>query len=71
MNKKIKPPFIPQLEDETDIKYFEKSLAESPVLSENLELVIGEEENEDEDQYEGFTFVATSYKDLKNVEKDD
>ena len=71
LNKKIKPPFIPQLEDETDIKYFEKSLAESPVLSENLELVIGEEENEDEDQYEGFTFVATSYKDLKNVEKDD
>ena len=46
-------------------------MAESPVLSENLELVIGEEENGDEDQYEGFTFVATSYKDLKNMEKDD
>ena len=71
LNKKLKPPFIPKIEDETDIKYFEKSLAESPIFSDSSsELLFKAEENEDEDDYDGFTFVATSYKELKNIEND-
>ena len=72
LNKKITPPFIPKLNDETDIKYFEKSLKESPVLCDSSsDLYLKAEENEDEEDYDGFTFVATSYKELKDMGKDD
>ncbi len=72
MNKELRPPFIPKIENETDIKYFEKSLVESPVFSDSsLQLVYNTEENEDEDDYDGFTFVATSYKELKDMGKDE
>ena len=70
LNKKLKPPFIPKVEDETDIKYFEKSLMESPIFSQNSELLVNDEENEDEDKYEGFTFVAVSYNELKDFKED-
>ena len=73
MKKELEPPFVPKLEDETDIKYFEKSLKESPVFSDNSGLVISNEENEndEEDNYEGFTFVASSYKELCDMGKND
>ena len=74
LNKQLKPPFIPNIDNETDIKYFEKSLAESPVFSDSsLQLAYKTEENEDEDEddYDGFTFVATSYKELKDMENED
>ncbi len=72
LNKELRPPFIPKIENETDIKYFEKSLVESPVFSDSsLQLVYDTEENEDEDDYDGFTFVATSYKELKDMGKDE
>ena len=72
LNKELRPPFIPKIENETDIKYFEKSLVESPVFSDSsLQLVYNTEENEDEDDYDGFTFVATSYKELKDMGKDE
>ena len=70
LNKKLKPPFVPKIEDETDIKYFEKSLAESPIFSDSSsELMFKAEENEEEEEYDGFTFVAKSYKELKDMEK--
>ena len=70
LNKKLKPPFIPKIEDETDIKYFEKSLAESPIFSDSsTDLMFKAEENEEEEDYDGFTFVAKSYKELKDMEK--
>ena len=72
LNKELRPPFIPKIENETDIKYFEKSLVESPVFSDSsLQLIYNTEENEDEDDYDGFTFVATSYKELKDMGKDE
>ena len=71
LNKKLKPPFIPKVEDETDIKYFEKSLMESPIFSENSEILVNEEENEeDNNKYDGFTFVAVSYNELKDCKED-
>ena len=70
LKKKLKPPFIPKIDDETDIKYFEKSLAETPIFSENSEIVVNEEENEDEERYDGFTFVAVSYNELKDYKEE-
>ena len=70
MNKQLKPPFIPNIDNETDIKYFEKSLAESPIFSDSsTDLMFKAEENEEEEDYDGFTFVAKSYKELKDMEK--
>ena len=37
-------------------------------ISKNLWL---NRQNEDEDDYDGFTFVATSYKELKDMGKDE
>jgi len=73
LNKEIEPPFIPKVDDETDIKYFEKSLKESPIFDDNSGYLITEEENENEgeDNYEGFSFIASSYKELKNFGKGD
>ena len=70
LKKKLKPSFIPKIDDETDIKYFEKSLAETPIFSENSEIVVNEEENEDEERYDGFTFVAVSYNELKDYKEE-
>ena len=70
MKKKLKPPFIPKIDDETDIKYFEKSLAETPIFSENSEMIVNEEENEEEEKYDGFTFVAVSYNELKDYKEE-
>ena len=71
LEKKIIPPFIPKIEDDTDIKYFEKSLAESPIFCDSpSDLLYNVEENEEEEEdYDGFTFVATSYKELKDIPK--
>ena len=70
LKKKLKPPFIPKIDDETDIKYFEKSLAETPIFSENSEMIVNTEENEEEDdKYDGFTFVAVSYNELKDFKE--
>ena len=71
LKKQLKPPFIPKVEDETDIKYFEKSLTESPIFSDNSEILMASEENEDDDEYGGFTFVAESFKELKDIKKED
>ena len=71
LNKELTPPFIPKVDDDVDVKYFEKSLKETPVFDDNSGYVISEEENEnDDDNYDGFTFIATSYRELKDMGKD-
>ena len=73
LNKELVPPFIPKVDDDVDIKYFEKSLKESPVFDDNSEYLVNSEENEndDDDNYDGFTFIATSYRELKDMGKED
>ena len=73
LNKELVPPFIPKVDDDVDIKYFEKSLKESPVFDDNSEYLVNAEENEndDDDNYDGFTFIATSYRELKDMGKED
>ena len=47
-----------------------RHLAESPIFSDSsTDLMFKAEENEEEEDYDGFTFVAKSYKELKDMEK--
>ena len=43
------------------------------VYDDNSEYLVNAEENEndDDDNYDGFTFIATSYRELKDMGKED
>ena len=59
LNKEYKPPFIPQLDNETDLKYFDQiSMAEQPNgIKVNEETIDNEEEEEKDDLHlEGFSY---------------
>ena len=59
LNKEYKPPFIPQLDNETDLKYFDQiSIAEQPNgIKVNEETIDNEEEEEKDDLHlEGFSY---------------
>ena len=58
LNKEYKPPFIPQLDNETDLKYFDQiSIAEQPKgIKVNEENIDNEEEEKDELHLEGFSY---------------
>ena len=64
-NKEIKPPFIPQLDDEVDLKYFDKMFTEEPVNSNRSTIHSRPREYS---TYKGFTFMANSVK--KELEDD-
>jgi serine/threonine protein kinase len=55
-NKKIQPPFIPELSGETDLKYFDKMFTDEPVNNERPTIMSRSRSNE----YQGFTFVTQS-----------
>ena len=58
LNKEYKPPFIPQLDNETDLKYFDQiSMAEQPNgIKVNEETIDNEEEEKDDLHLEGFSY---------------
>ena len=63
-NKKIKPPFIPDLDDEVDLKYFDKMFTDEPLDSQRSTMFSRPREYS---TYKGFTFMANSVrKDLEN-----
>jgi serine/threonine protein kinase len=57
-NKELTPPFIPDIKDDLDLKYFDKGFTE-----ENLESFSSEEESSSLKtiDYKGFTYVTDSY----------
>ena len=67
-NKKLKPPFLPNIDNETDTKYFEKTFTDEPVYNEQGDALYNEDE-ECEENYKGFTYVNGSYNELKNILK--
>ena len=67
--KKLQPPFIPKVENEEDIKYFEKTFTDEPIYNDNGEALYNDDE-EYEENYKGFTYVAGSYNELKDVAND-
>ena len=68
--KKLTPPFFPKIENEEDIKYFEKTFTDEPIYNDSGEALYNDEE-EYEENYKGFTYVAGSYNELKEVPNDD
>ena len=56
-NKETEPPFIPELDSEMDLKYFDKMFTDEPVNS-NRPTVMSRTRSQGE--YKGFTFVTQS-----------
>ena len=55
-NKKLTPPFIPDLKGETDLTYFDKMFTEEKIDSKSSE----EPSNASNNEYKGFTYVTNS-----------
>ena len=71
MKKEIKPPFIPELEDETDLKYFDKTFTEADESYFKIKQTLSRSRIQSE--YFGFTFTGESFRNdvnnnLKNVD---
>ena len=57
--RKIKPPFIPQLKDDTDLKYFDIMFTDEPING-NQRKYTRERDRENSNEYNGFSYVAGS-----------
>ena len=58
-NKKLKPPFIPQLKDETDLTYFDCMFTDEKISSDESD-ISGITLNTNKTEFKGFTYVASS-----------
>ena len=68
--KKIKPPFIPNLKNDTDLKYFDREFTDEPIDGPKRKKTIRDREREPSNEYNGFTYVAPSVsKELMNVDQ--
>ena len=56
--KKIKPPFIPTLKNEIDLRYFDSEFTDEPIEGPKRKITIRDREASNE--YNGFTYVAGS-----------
>ena len=65
--KEIKPPFVPKLKNDTDLKYFESQFTDEPITGPKVKNV-RDREREPSNEYKGFTYMAESVsKELKNL----
>ena len=68
-NKEIEPPFVPKLEGELDLRYFDKQFTDEPLNSGRSTIISRSNVTND---YEGFTYVAQSVgKDIIEIAKND
>ena len=58
--QKIKPPFIPKLKSETDLRYFDTMFTEEPINSQQKKEGTRERSRESSNEYTGFTYVTNS-----------
>ena len=56
LKKEYKPPFIPKLKDDTDLRYFDDSFTQLSVDNENQEDKKEEEDDKDDYNFEGFSY---------------
>ena len=66
-NREIKPPFVPDLEDELDLKYFDKMFTDEPVDSDRPTVQSRPREHSN---YKGFTYITNSVKKEMMEKKD-
>ena len=69
LNKEIEPPFVPKLDGDMDLRYFDKSFTEEPVNSDRATIMSGSNRTS---EYNGFTYMAQSIgKDIVEIAKND
>ena len=70
MDKKLKPPFIPKLKNDTDLRYFDILFTDEPIGGPKRKNTNRDRELSNE--YNGFTYMAESVsKELTNLAKND
>ena len=69
LNKEIEPPFVPKLDGDMDLRYFDKSFTDEPVNSGRTTIMSGSNRTS---EYNGFTYMAQSIgKDIVEIAKND
>ena len=58
--KKIKPPFIPKLKNDTDLRYFDSMFTDEPIGGPQRKNTNRDRDREPSNDYNGFTYVAGS-----------
>ena len=56
LNKEYKPPFIPKLKDDTDLRYFDENFTQLKVENEKPDQRAEEEDEKDDFNFEGFSY---------------
>ena len=71
LNKKIKPPFVPKLNSDVDLRYFDSIFTDEPINDLQTDNLIKERDREPSNEYNGFTYIDCSVsKDLMHLAKD-
>ena len=60
LQKKIRPPFIPKLKDDTDLKYFDTMFTDEPINGPQRKNTNRDRDREPSNEYTGFTYVTGS-----------
>ena len=59
LEKKLKPPFIPKLKNDTDLRYFDTMFTEEPING-NQRKYTRDRDREPSNEYNGFSYVTGS-----------
>ena len=60
LKKKIKPPFIPKLKNDTDLRYFDTMFTDEPINGPQRKNTNRDRDREPSNDYNGFTYMAGS-----------
>ena len=72
IQKKYKPPFIPKLKNDVDLRYFDNCFTDEPIGGPKRKITIRDRDREPSNEYKGFTYMAESVsKELNNLAKGD
>ena len=58
--KKLKPPFIPKLKNDTDLRYFDTMFTEEPINNPERKKSFRDRDREPSNEYNGFSYVTGS-----------
>ena len=56
LNKEYKPPFVPKLKDDTDLRYFDEHFTQLKIENENPDRRADEEDGKDDLNFQGFSY---------------
>lgn len=72
VKKNIKPPFIPKLKSDVDLRYFDNMFTDEPIGGPKRKITVRDRDREPSNEYNGFTYMAESVtKELNNLAKND